>query len=203
MNHYRIHRVSNDCFKSYQSNRKHYVSINGFDSGLTTINCGVPQGSVLGPLLFLLYINDLNQTIKFCKVHHFADDTNLLCLSNSIKKLNKLVNADLKHLVNWLNANKISLNVKKTEMVIFKSKQKKLEGDLKIKLCGKRLYPTESVKYWGVKIDTNLKSYCCLVWAQNFSTIQRILILQKRLLELLISNQLISMPVPYSSKTPA
>ena len=59
-------------------------------------------------------------------------------------------------LVNWLNASKISLNVKKTEMIIFKSKQKKLEGDLKIKLCGKRLYPTESVKYLGVKIDTNL-----------------------------------------------
>ena len=77
-------------------------------------------------------------------------------MSNSIKKLNKLVNADLKHLVNWLNANKISLNVKKTEMVIFKSKQKKLEGDLKIKLSGKRLYPTESVKYLGVKIDINL-----------------------------------------------
>ena len=70
----------------------------------------------------------------------------IYCLSNSIKKLNKQVNADLKYLVNWLNANKISLNVKKTEMVIFKSKQKILEGDLKIKLYGKRLYPTESVK---------------------------------------------------------
>ena len=69
--------------------------------------------------------------------------------------MNKLVNADLKHLLNWLNANKISLNVKKNEMVIFKSRQKKLEGDLKIKLCGKRLYPTESVKYLGVKIDAN------------------------------------------------
>ena len=68
-----------------------------FDSGLTSINCGVPQGSALGPLLFLLHINDLNQAIKFCKVHHFADDTNLLYLSNSIKKLNKLVNTDLKH----------------------------------------------------------------------------------------------------------
>ena len=64
-------------------------------------------------------------------VHYFADDTNLLCLSNSIKTLNKLVNADLKQLVNWLNANKISLNVKKTKMVIFKSKQKKIEGDLR------------------------------------------------------------------------
>ena len=70
--------------------------------------------------------------------------------------MNKLINADLKHLVNYLNANKISLNVKKTEIVIFKSKQKKLEGDLKVKLCGKRLYPTQSVKYLSVKIDTNL-----------------------------------------------
>ena len=156
MNHYEIRGVSNDWFKSYLSNCSQYVSINGYESGLVALNCGVPQGSVLGPLLFLLYINDLNQAIKFCKVHHFADDTNLLCLSNSIKKLNKLVNANSKHLINWLNANKISLNVKKTEMLIFKSKQKKFEGDLKIKLCGKRLYPTESVKYLGVKIDTNL-----------------------------------------------
>ena len=65
--------------------RNQYVSINGFDSGLSTINCGVPQGYVLGTLLFLLYINDLNQAIKFCKVHHFADDTNIVCLTNSIK----------------------------------------------------------------------------------------------------------------------
>ena len=57
--------------------------------------------------------NVANTTFKFCKVHHFADDTNLLRLGNSVKKLNKLVNAALKHLVNWLNANKISLNVKK------------------------------------------------------------------------------------------
>ena len=160
------------------------------------------------------------------------------------KKLNKLVSADIKHLLNWLNTNKISLNVKKTEMIIFQSKQNKLEGDLKIKLCGKRLYPTEIVKYLGVKIDANLTwqhhvndlsirlnranallfkmrkyvslkilrpiyfaifdsylSYCWLVWAQNFSTIQQILILQKRLLVLLISNQGISIPAPYSSKT--
>ena len=113
-------------------------------------------------------------------------------------------------------------------MVIFKSKQKKFEGDLKIKLCGKRLYPTESVKYLGVKIDTNLSwqyhvndlsiklnranallfkmrkyvslkilrsiyfaifgsylSYCCLVWAQNCSTIQRIIIFTKKVVRII------------------
>ena len=128
LHHYGIHGVSNDWLKSYLSNRNQCVSINGFDSGLAAINCGIPQGSVLGPLLFLLYVNDLNQAIKFCKVHHFADDSN------------KLVNADL------------NADVKMTEMVIFKSKQKKFEGDLKLKLCGKRLYPTESIKYLGVKL---------------------------------------------------
>ena len=80
-------------------------------------------------------ITEKNSNQRHCKSlkgqGHFADDTNLLCLSNLIKKLNKLVNADLKHLRNWLNANRISLNVKKTEMIIFKSKQKKLEGDFK------------------------------------------------------------------------
>ena len=139
LNHYGIRGVSNDWFKPYLYNRNQYVSIDGYESGLATISCGVPQGSVLGPLLFLLYTSDLNQIIKFCKVHDFADDTNLLYLSDSIKKLNKLVNADLKYLVNWLDPKKISLNVKKTEVVIFKSKQKKLEGYLKIKLCGKTI----------------------------------------------------------------
>ena len=83
------------------------------DSGLAAINCGVFQASAQGLLLFLLYMNNFNQAIKFCKFHHLADDNNLLCLSNFIKKLNKLVNDDLRHLVNWLNTNQISLNVKK------------------------------------------------------------------------------------------
>ena len=65
LNYYGIRGVSNDWLKSYLSNRSQYVSINGYESGLAAINCDVPQGSVLGPLLFLLYTNDLNQAIKF------------------------------------------------------------------------------------------------------------------------------------------
>ena len=109
-----------------------------------------------GPLLFLIYINDLNQAIKFCKVHHFADDTNLLHFNKSIAKLNKIVNQDMKNLTVWLNANKISLNVEKTEKVIFKHQRKKLDTEIKIKLNEKRLYPSQSVWYLGIKIDHNM-----------------------------------------------
>ena len=78
MEHYGIRGIANDWFNSYLKNRKQYVSINGYESKIANINFGVPQGSVLGPLLFLIYINDLNKTIKYSKTRHFADDTNLL-----------------------------------------------------------------------------------------------------------------------------
>ena len=98
--------LANEWFKSYLSRRKQYISINGYDSNFADARFGVPQGSALGPLLFLIYINDLNQTLKFCKVHHFADDTNLLHFSKSVNRINKYVNLDLKNLTYWLNANK-------------------------------------------------------------------------------------------------
>ena len=132
------------------------VSINGHESSPASVLYGVPQGSALGPLLFLIYINDLNQVIQFCKVHHFADDTNLLHFNKSVAKLNKLVNLDMKNLTVWLNANKISLNVDKTEIVIFKHQRKKLDTVIKIKLNRKRLYPVQSVRYLGIKIEQNL-----------------------------------------------
>ena len=153
LEYYGIRGVCNDWFKSYLSDRKQFVSINGYNSDLMPVDCGVPQGSVLGPLLFLIYINDLHKAIQYCKVHHFADDTNLFHTSKSVKNLNKLVNGDMKHLNNWLSANKISLNVEKTELVIFKSPRKILLDETKIELVVKRLCPANSIKYLGIKID--------------------------------------------------
>ena len=98
LEHYGIRGLANEWFKSYLSNRNQYVSINGYDSNLADVKFSVPQGSVLGSLLFLIYINDLNQALQFCKVHHFADDTNLIHFSKSVYRLNKYVNLDLKNL---------------------------------------------------------------------------------------------------------
>ena len=93
----------------------------------------------------------INVAITYSEVHHFADDTNLLNFNSCVKSLNKQVNYDLKNLSNWLKANKISLNVGKTELVLFSSSKKQLDCDLKIKPNGKRFYETDSVKYLGDK----------------------------------------------------
>ena len=112
--------VANDWLKSYLTNRTQYVSLSGFNSTTRLITCGVPQGSTLGPLLFLIYINDLNNCFKHSTVHHFADDTNLIFASKSISTIENVMNNELRFLVEWLRANKLSLNEKKTEMIIFR-----------------------------------------------------------------------------------
>ena len=150
--HYGVRGLIKNWFKSYLIDRKQNVSVNDYNSCLSSTACGVPQESVL---LFLLSINDLHRAIKFWKVHHFADDTNLLFLTNSIKKLNKPINTDLKKLCHWLNAKKVSLNVKKTE-TIFKSRGRKYEGINKLKLNRQRLHSSDNVKYLGIKINEKL-----------------------------------------------
>ena len=92
LEYYGIQGTCNDWSKFYLSDYKQSVSINGYSSDLMSVDCGVPQGYVLGPLLFLIYINDLHRVIQYYKVLHFTDDTNLFHTSKYVKNLNKLVN---------------------------------------------------------------------------------------------------------------
>ena len=112
-----MHGPAFDWFKSYPTNRFQFVSILGFYSDKKSVIHGVPQGSVLGPLLFLLYINDLHNAVKHCTTYLFAYDTHLLHTNKTLKRLQKDMNADLNNLHLWLLANRISLNKTKTELI--------------------------------------------------------------------------------------
>ena len=90
---------------------------------MASILYGVPQASILGPLLFLIYVNYLDQTIKSCEVHHFADNTNLLHFSTHVTRLNKYLSFDMNNLSYWLDANKISLHVQKSKLLIYTQKK--------------------------------------------------------------------------------
>ena len=159
LEHYGVRGIANNWFSSYLKNREQYVSISNVKSDTKHIAHGVPQGSVLGPLLFLIYINDLNQCIYFSTVRHFADDTNLLYTIDFSKPRNRnparKLNIDLKALNQWLLANKISLNATKTELIYFRSKKTKIPK-LKIKLNGVKLEETDLVKYVGITFDEHL-----------------------------------------------
>ena len=159
LDHYGIRGISNDWFSSYLSNRQQYVSINGINSEVKPMLHGVPQGSVLGPLLFLIYINDLNRCIRFSTTRHFADDTNLLYVIDRSKLRNRnpvrKLNIDLKLLNQWLLANKISLNATKTELIYFRGKRTPIPN-AKIKLNGVQLFATDHIKYVGITFDEHL-----------------------------------------------
>ena len=101
-----------------------FTNVNGYQSSMRQIKYGVPQGSVLDPLLFILLINDLHLAVQYSSVHQFADNTNLLVVEKSLKQSNKKVNRDLKLTVEWVRANKHSLNANKTEIIIFKPRNK-------------------------------------------------------------------------------
>ena len=120
LNHYGIRGITLDWFQFYLTNRKQRNSTNNTLSNETVISYGIPQGSVRGPVLFLIYINDLNEVISHFLTHHFADDTNILFSSTSLKKINKYINHDSAQIVRWLRANRTLLSLNKPEITRLK-----------------------------------------------------------------------------------
>ena len=163
LKHYGLRGNVNKLIQSYLSNRKQYVSIKGFDSVILNVECGVPQGSSLGPLLFMIYLNDFKNCVNKLINGHFADDTYILYGGKKLKTIETIINTELKQISKWLRLNKLSLNEDKTEVILFRHTRhvlnKLLESNLhgiSIKLNGKKLKIVNSVKYLGIHIDKHL-----------------------------------------------
>ena len=127
--------------------KENNVYINGECSELKLISCGVPQGSVLGPLLFLIYINDFPNISNKLDLYLFADDTNIYYEDESLGNLEKKANKELKNLYLWLSVNRLVLNIEKTNFVIFHPFNKPLKYNVTIKIHKKAIIEKQSIKY--------------------------------------------------------
>ena len=134
LEYYGIWGVANDWFASYLSNRRQFASLFGTNLDYQTVTCGVPQGLVLGPLLFLLYINDVPKCSNILEFHLFADDTNLFLNSPNILNLETNLNVELEKVSQWLYANKLSLNIEKTSFVVFHSPRRRIAHKLNLSI---------------------------------------------------------------------
>ena len=166
LTYYGVRGLANNWFRTFISQHVQFTSINKANSDPHLITHGVPQGSVLGSLLFLIFINDLHKAIKNSDVHLFADDTNLLYSNKSLKKINKHINQDLSFLSKLLRSNKISLNTSKTEIIIFRPKRKTIQKHLNFRISGQQIKTSTHVKYLGIHLDQHLD------WNLNMTTLQ-------------------------------
>ena len=132
------------------SNRKQFISYGDFKTEMEVVKCDVPQGSVLGPFLFLIFMNDLNNSTKVLNPVLFAEDKNLYCSKDKIRTLFKTASQELNQINDWFLANKLSLNVEKTKYMLFHKVTD--QNNIPLKL------PREnSLKFPGVILDEHLK----------------------------------------------
>ena len=159
---YGIRGLANDWFSSYLSNRTQFVEIDGQNSSRKQIMCGVPQGSILGPLLFLLYVNDIHQACE-SSILSFADDTTLYISDHNFISLFGKVNEEINKLYKWFCANKLSLNANKTKYIVIRPKHRRCDLDnmnvlinyIPLNRIGQNCVDT-SVKFLGICIDEHL-----------------------------------------------
>jgi hypothetical protein len=163
LKHYAIRRLALDWIKSYFGNRQQYVEYNGAYSSYNSIKCGVPQGSILGSLLFLIYINDLCNASNIVKLILFADDTNIFFSHNNLPLLMNIINFEMNKLCEWFRANKLSINTKKSNYMIFRPRQERQILDLPLELNGHKIDQVKEVMFLGVILDE------CMTWKPHIS----------------------------------
>ena len=181
LNHMGIRGIMLDWFRSYLQNRVQYVSIDNMHSSNSCISLGVPQGSILGPILFLLYINDMSKSSSHLKFVHFADDTTVFASKNNINDLFNTINDELKNIDNWLLANRLSLNILKTSYMVFTKNI--IPNDKKIQIRGVDLTKVSDIKFLGIYIDDKLNFNAHV--KQLLSKLSRAVGLMKRMSQIL------------------
>ena len=180
---YGIRGVPLQFFASYLTNRQQYVQMGNTVSSKQTMTCGIPQGSSLGPVLFLIYINDLPHSSNALTFRIFADDTNVFASARDLKVLEKIVNAELKKVKIWCDVNRLSINFSKTNFMIIKS-QKKKDDQVNINIESADgtinvLQRKQKIKYLGVLLDETMSfnhhiSYICTRIARNNGIISKL-----------------------------
>ena len=166
LEHYGIRGVAQQWLRSYLSGRMQCTEVGDTQSELEIIRWGVPQGSVLGPLLFLIYINDIVNSSEIFKFILFADDTSLYYSCKNVKTIENIINLELNKISEWLSANRLSLNVGKSKLLYFTNNDRKKLQDINIKINDQILAEASSAKYLGVYIDNKLQ------WNTHISNIK-------------------------------
>ena len=162
LEHYGIDGIPLKLLKNYLTNRKQYVRLHEVNSNLLPINTGVPQGSILGPLLFIIYINDFARASAIFDFICYADDTTLFSTLNKFinaQNINPdiIINTELAKINEWLEINKLSLNVTKSKFMVFHTQQK--HRDIKPpvpKINNTNIEKVEQFKFLGLTLDSNL-----------------------------------------------
>ena len=156
LEHAGVRGIPLELLKSYFQNRRQYVVFQGAESSLLEMTCGVPQGSILGPLFFLLYVNDLARSSDFFRFILFADDTNLFASAKTKGALYRKVREELGLVSDWFACNKLTLNYKKTEYIDFSKPDGSSTDNFFLKIDGQRLRKVDQSKFLGVLIDQDL-----------------------------------------------
>jgi hypothetical protein len=162
---YGVRGVVHNWFKSYLLRRQQYVFVNNVCSDVRSIKYGVPQGSVLGPLLFLLYVNDIGNALPEAKIKLFADDTNIFIFSDNIEMLNQKAQNCIVQLHQWFTVNKLTLNLSKTCFMVFPKVTN--QDEFEIIVNNVKLENVNSCKYLGITLDNELK------WSAHIETVYK------------------------------